>query len=381
MKVGLITFHCALNYGAVLQTTALYTMLERLNSDTELINFRFPPVCSIVDQTRRRELKNIHNLLRFLVKGRTEKKKKTCFDTFLLKHISNISKECNTFQDLKLLYDANPYEVCVCGSDQVWNPYIIHFESAYFLRFADQRSKKISYAASIGQDTIGEDGIAFISNNITSIDTISVREDSAVEILRRAGVTSPIHVNLDPVFFLSKEQWHEKSLPVKIPHGIKKYIFVYRLTDNPVMDNVLQEITQKTGLKCVAITDRLGKIPFITKKYMSVGPGEFLFLLENAEYVVTDSFHGIAFSILFEKKLIAVSNLKRNTRILNILSKLDMRECLVNQSSKKDFIPNVDYSRKYNNCKRILQEEYKRNHDYLISEITGCQNTEIVADN
>lgn len=376
MKVGLITFHSALNYGAVLQTTALYSTLKGLVTDTELINFRFPPVCSIVDHTRRKELKNIHTLLRFLVKGRIIYRKKDCFDQFLFKHISKITKECNTFQDLEKLCDENPYDVCVCGSDQVWNPYIIHFESAYFLRFADQRTKKISYAASIGQDTIGDDGIAFISDNIGSIDAISVREESAVGILRRAGVTCPINVNLDPVFFLSKEQWHEKSIPVRIPPNMKKYIFVYRLTDNPIMDSVLQEITQKTGLKCVAITDRLGKIPFISKKFMSVGPGEFLYLLENAEYVVTDSFHGIAFSLLFEKKLIAVSNLNRNTRIVNLLSKLDMRECLVNQDSDKDYLPNVDYSNKYKNCRRILMEENKRNLNYLATEVLGRKNSE-----
>lgn len=372
MKIGLITFHCALNYGAVLQATALYSTLKTLDSDTELINFRFPPICSIVDHTRRKELKNINNLLRYIVKGRMIYRKKENFDQFILTHISNLSKECNTFDELQSLYSKNRYNLCVCGSDQVWNPYITHFESAYFLKFADKNTKKISFAASIGQDSIGEDGMEFLSNNLCEIDAFSVREESAVEILRKAGVSRLINVNADPVFFLTKDEWHKKCIPVKNPQKLKKYIFVYRLTDNPIMDEVLQELTQMTGLECVAITDRLGKIPFISKKYLSVGPGEFLYLLENAEYVVTDSFHGIAFSLLFEKKLIAVSNLQRNTRILNLLSKVEMQDCLVNQNSDKNFIPNVDYLNKYKNCRRILIQEKKRNLEYLTNEILGC---------
>lgn len=369
MKIGLLTFHCALNYGAVLQAIALYNKLETINSDTELVNYRFPPVCSIVDHTRRRELIHIHNLLRYIVKGGTIYKKKKNFDLFISNNIKSVTKECNSNNELCELASGNRYDLLVCGSDQIWNPYITHFEAAYFLKFADRNTKKISYAASIGQDSIGEDGLKFISENIESIDSISVREESAVEILRSAGVTKKINVNLDPVFFLTKRQWHDKSIRVKIPQKLGNYIFVYRLTNNPIMDKVLEELTQKTGLKCIAISDRLGKTPFIEKKYSSVGPGEFLYMIENAEYVVTDSFHGIAFSLLFEKKLVAVSNLSRNTRIVNLLTKVEMLECLVDQNKEKLFVPDIDYSKKYKKCFEIIEKEVQKNDNYLKSEI------------
>lgn len=369
MKIGLITLHCALNYGAVLQATALYGILESLNADTELINFRQPHICSIVDHTRKNELKNMKNLLRYVVKGRMIYKKKNNFDLFLSNNITNITKECNSFDELKSFYEENKYELLVCGSDQIWNPYITHFESAFFLKFATQYSRKISFAASIGQDKIKDDGVRFISENINMIDTISVREESAVDILREAGVSKPISVNLDPVFFLNAAEWQRKQIPVKLQPELKHYILVYRLTDNPLMDEVLKELTEKTGLACIAITERLGKIPYISKKLPDVGPGEFIYLVNNAEYVVTDSFHGICFSLIFQKKLIAISNLARNTRIVNLLSKTGMSECLVNQNITENFMPSIDYQKKYDHCMKIIEEERKRNLNYLKKEI------------
>ena len=369
MKIGLITLHCALNYGAVLQATALYNTLEEISPNTDLLNFRQPHICSIVDHTRKSELTNLRNLLRYIVKGRMIRSKKNNFDLFLSNHITNITDECNTFDELQKYCGKNPYDVIVCGSDQIWNPYITHFESAFFLKFANADSKKISFAASIGQDKIKEDGIRFISENISEIDTISVREESAVEILRQAGVEKAVSVNLDPVFFLKSEEWEKKEIPVKLGPRFKNYILVYRLTDNPLMDKVLKELTEKTGMPCVAITERLGKIPFITKKFTSVGPGEFLYLMNNADYVVTDSFHGICFSMIFRKKLIAISNLARNTRIVNLLSKTGMSEGLVNQNEEKAFIPEVDYEKKYAYCMEIIEEERKKNLDYLKEEI------------
>lgn len=369
MKVGLLTVHCSLNYGAVLQATALYETIKNIAEETEVINFRYPPFCSIVDKTRSAELKKPKNLLRRIVKGRMINKKKKAFDSFLSQHIDKLTDECNSYDDLVKLCKTKDYDVYICGSDQIWNPYNIRFEKSFFLRFANPSAKKISYAASIGQEQIGTDALQFISENIDAINTISVREESAVEILRQAGVTKPISVNLDPVFFLSKKDWEKKQIAVDYPKGFSSYILVYRLTNNPLMDKVLKELTEKTGLPCVAITERMGKIPYISKKYSSVGPGEFIYLINNADYVVTDSFHGIAFSILFEKKLIAISNLNRNTRILNLLEKMKMKDCLVNQEKTENLLPEINYTDAYLRCRGIIDEERNRNMDYLRKEV------------
>lgn len=374
MRIGLITLHCALNYGAVLQAVALYETLESQNKDTELINFRQPHICSIVDHTRKNELKNFKNLLRYIVKGKMIYEKKRNFDLFLSNHISVLTEEFNSRNELINFCNTHVYDLLVCGSDQIWNPYITHFESAFFLKFADRHTRKISYAASIGQDNIQRDGINFIAENIDEMDAISVREESAVNILNRAGVKKPVSVNLDPVFFLDAKEWEKKQIPVKLSMDLKRYILVYRLTDNPLMDKVLNELTEKTGLPCIAITERLGKVPYIKKKFASVGPGEFLYLMNNAEYVVTDSFHGISFSLLFKKRLIAISNLARNTRLVNILSKTEMSECLVNQEKTEHFIPDIDYEEKYKHCMEIIEEERAKNLNFLKTQIGEVKN-------
>lgn len=96
--------------------------------------------------------------------------------------------------------------------------------------------------------------------------------------------------------------------------------------------------------------------------------------MNNAEYVVTDSFHGISFSLLFKKRLIAISNLARNTRLVNILSKTEMSECLVNQEKTEHFIPDIDYEEKYKHCMEIIEEERAKNLNFLKTQIGEVKN-------
>jgi len=369
MKIALLTIHSALNYGALLQATAVYDTLYSLENDTTLLNFRYPPFCSIVDKTRRQELKNCKNFLRFCVKGCSIYKKKKNFDLFISKHIHKITSEFNTESQLEQYCEENKFDLFVCGSDQIWNPYNIRFEKAFFLSFTNEGAKKISYAASIGQDSVQEDGLEFIKENLVDFDSISVREDSAIRILQEAGITQEVFVHVDPVFLLSQNSWRERENIVSLPEFCEKYVLVYRLTDNPQFDKALEELKRSSGLPFVAITDRLGKIPFIDKKYMSLGPAEFLYLIDNAEYVVTDSFHGTAFSLIFEKKLIAVSNLKKNTRITTILEKTGMIDCLVSQNSSTDIIPKLDYSDMYTKCRSRIMELSREARQYLEKQV------------
>lgn len=371
MKIALLTIHSALNYGALLQATAIYDTLYSLENDTTLLNFRFPPFCSIVDKTRRRELRNCKNFLRFCVKGCSIYKKKKRFDLFISKHFHKITNEFNTEEQLKKYCEEHNFDLFVCGSDQIWNPYNIRFEKAFFLSFANEGARKISYAASIGQDTVQEDGLEFIKKNLVDFDAISVREDSAIRILREAEIKQEVFVHIDPVFLLSQNSWRERENIVSLPKSCKKYVLVYRLTNNPQFDKALEELKRSSGLPFVAITDRLGNIPFIDKKYMSVGPAEFLYLIDNAEYVITDSFHGTAFSLIFEKKLIAVSNLTKNTRITTILKKTGMIDCLVSQNSSTDIIPKLDYSKMYSRCRSQIMKLSQEARQYLEKQVNN----------
>lgn len=369
MKIALLTIHSALNYGALLQASALYETLYSLEKDTTLLNFRFPPFCSIVDKTRRKELRNCKNLLRFCVKGCSIYKKKKRFDLFISKYIHRITSEITTEEQLKKYCEEHTFDLFVCGSDQIWNPYNIRFEKAFFLSFANKGARKISYAASIGQDTVQEDGLVFLNKNLVGFDSISVREDSAIQILREAEITQEVFVHVDPVFLLSQKSWREREITVPLPGSCKEYVLVYRLTNNPQFDKVLEELKRNSGLPFIAITDRLGKIPFIDKKFMSVGPAEFLYFIDNAEYVVTDSFHGTAFSLIFEKKLIAVSNLKKNTRITTILEKTGMIDCLVSQNSSSNIIPKLDYPAMYTKCRSRIMELSREARRYLENQV------------
>lgn len=256
MKIGIITFHRAVNYGAVLQAYALQTMIQKLGADVEILDYR----CSYLEDNYNPikilgRASNIKGFLGILVKVfPSAVKKKRSFDRFLKDHL-NISKER---YNRNSVYQSNQvYDIFITGSDQVWNYNHTNFDKSFFLNFVNDSSKKTAYAASLGFGSLPDKYVEEYRNLLSDFRAISVREKSAQQILKDI-LKKEVPVMPDPVFLLDKEEWDRI-----IPSGqtIKdKYILVYELMPSESLFKFALKLQHETGYKIIRISTKKQKM-------------------------------------------------------------------------------------------------------------------------
>lgn len=317
MKVGILTFHDANNYGAALQAYGLQEAIKSLEIDVEIINYVQP---YIVNKYRTIRIDN-SNLKKFF---------KSVLSTVLhYKNFSMKEKEFNQFRNefLKIsntkyndMTTIKGYDIFVAGSDQIWNFKITNYDTAFFLDFVDSSSLKVSYAASIGDVVLNDNDKMFIKNYISNFDYISIREESGIQALQELTKKELVHV-LDPTFLLDKDKWGNICLN---KYNGKEYIFVYSVSASNKIIQIVNKISQILDLEVYLLTDKLNVKVKNHKRCYGIGPIEFIDLVKNAKFVISDSFHGTAFSIIFEKNFISVSNEVGGTRIKDLLERLNL---------------------------------------------------------
>lgn len=334
MKTGTITFHAPKNNGSFFQAYALQTVLQsQLGVENEIIDF-----CS-EKQMRQysvfRKPKSRGDIGRNLIslahysglKSRHER-----FDQIRKKHLA-LSKRCTTEQEV---YEAaNAYDTPICGSDQIWNTEARDYSDTYFM--AGVEKKKISYATSFGShiESIDKDKV---QKNISGFSHISVREKAGKELLKELLPDKKAELVCDPTLLLLKAEYSN----LESNEGINgPYIFMYTINYSDEILLATQKLSKElqipvyttfTGYSCIKCRK------YEIKVLYDVGPAEFLWLVENATYTCSNSFHGIAFSIIFEKQFCRpVSENEDGTmaiddRIDNLLSQLGLNEKTVKYS-------------------------------------------------
>lgn len=345
MKYGILTFHRARNYGSALQAYALNKYLNTNENQAETINFHTQAqddMYRIFKKTR--SLKDILYNLLSLCKYKELKLKIRRFEGFVSNEICLSSEEFtdeSEFED----FDKN-YDFFVCGSDQIWNAMCNDFSTAYLLDFVKDKSKCISYAASIGTSNIPNEFEEVFIEHLKDFKAISVRESRAAEVLKNL-LNRDITVLPDPVVILDKQQWIDISSEIPIKG---KYILCYFIGDVPGMRDFAKKMSKQSKLPIVVINKNIRDLFYCNKKYYAAGPKEFITLINNAEYVCTDSFHAVMFSIIFHKNFWVFANKRTNnssTRIENILEIMGMPErMLYGESTDIDFKTKIDYSEK-----------------------------------
>lgn len=357
-RIGIITYHNAINYGAALQTYALNKYINSLGIDCETIDYN----CKQISQSyklinfKQNSIKSFINSMMNIPSNMIRRVK-----------FSKFSKENIIISKAK--YDSNniteansKYDNFITGSDQVWN-LELNNDYNYFLEFVSNKNKKNSYAASFGNISVLKENKKQIKKLLESYQNISVREKSTIKDLKESCKLNASHV-LDPTFLISKETWEGLDT-----HQVKeKYILLYVLHEESAY-YVAEKLAQLTGLKVYIITESRRKR--IRGKYIrKAGPKDFISLIKNSEYVVTDSFHGTALSIILEKNLKVVLKTKMeyfNERLTSIIDTLNLQECIVNiKTPNKDLIKIVDYEKVHpmledciNNSKKIVDEIIK----------------------
>ncbi len=343
----MLTFHHVLNYGAVLQCWALKLAIERNGYNCDVVSYVCPHLLN-VERGLRFNKKLPIALAKKLSQGYGNCKKKANFNAFLRQELNMHDRSCNDV--------FSNYSAFVVGSDQVWNLCLTGNDYTYFLENR-HGVKKIAYAASFGEDDIPEAELKRVLADISEFDAVSIREKRMRDFLAEKGVEAEYVV--DPVFLLSKENW-TSNLDDTYINESERYILVYCVEKSATVFNYAKQLSRETGLKIIYLNQNL----FFKEKGMiyrrGVGPKEFLKYLEHADYVVTNSFHGTALSIIFEKNVAVdtVLHEKNNRRITELLDTLGLNPLAIQADPKGKKI-SFDYA------KKIIDSMSKKSEKFL----------------
>lgn len=364
--VGILTIHCSTNLGASLQAHALYKKITELNWNPIIIDYRPDKFIDIAERAEiGMSLSSMEHLkMKMFVLGQRLRMRYHLFQQFEMEYYP---RKTACYRNFDQINSTPPVlDAYLCGSDQIWNPGHIRYDDTYFLSFTRKiPSLRFSYAASIGQDKLDDKERNFLVNNIKYIDHISVREDTALSLLQEEiGIEREIKQHIDPTMLFPAEYWRsiENAPDSKLP---KRYILYYPLQYNSVTDKLISELKQQTGLPCVAVCCSLKKPRFVDFQVGIYGPREFLYLIDGAEIVLTNSFHGIVFSLLFGKHLIPYYNSGRNSRIESLFRTLKLDNMQVDTI---ETYRNRNWSHIWEmnqNIENILATERLRSTEYL----------------
>lgn len=326
MKIGILTFHRANNLGAVLQASALLKYMQDNFGDSELIDFY--PNNSIPNNTIIYKL--VHStkrILTFSLRVKLKEREKR-FELYRNKFYK--LSEQTYYGDTDIKNKAPVYDVLISGSDQILNVSLTGTSTAYYLDF-DDMAKKISYASSFGRVNISKEEIELVKKEFPKFHAISVREHSAAEIIKNAIDLNATLV-VDPVFLLSAHEWKCRcNSNMKL---MNKYIFVYSMEVSENLEIAVNKLKKEYNLPVIIVRGggQAGRIE--GKEDFICGPSEFLRYIRDAEFVITNSFHGTAFSIIFEKKFVTLAHSTRNTRLENIMNMINKNNCLISGKEK-----------------------------------------------
>ena len=382
LRVGIIThYYKSTNYGGNLQAYALCEILKKNGYDAEQICF-----------LRENEKKSVFELLKLYgffgfakrgIRHLFSKFKKTFRKTsratpFLEKRNNNISKFNNAIPHSVKIYNQynieiinDEYDVFITGSDQVWHPSAIN--CAYTLEFVKNKPK-ISYAASISQNSISNEMKAYFKTFLKDYKAISVREENAVKLLKDL---SPVNVEwvLDPTLLLNQGEWNEVVEEVKIK---EKYLFCYFLGKDKKERFLAKEFARKQGFIIVDIPHLQGFYEKADNKFADINittasVGEFLSLIKNAEYIFTDSFHAVVFSLIFNKQFFVFERAghkgmsERVNSLLNLFGVVD-RFCDVEGKRNLNYIQNLK-DLNYNNEFVDFENMIIKSVDFLLKNL------------
>lgn len=330
MKLGIITYHRSINYGAQLQAYALSKVLSKLGHQAEIIDCNTIG-CGNVFHWNFKSLRGFlgackNNALSLL----SEFKRRAAFSDFVENYIPK-SKECTTTEALNSI--VNEYDYIITGSDQVWHPLICEGKKLFFLDLPIPSEKKIAYAPSFGvTDYTKEEVIQYIPL-IKDIKHLSVRETTGNRIINKYMGKAAVEV-VDPTILLNSRDWNDLTSPPKY----KKYLLYFTILDEPLgLDEAVRKYAYDRRLKIL----RIGSVRDILKKdFINVrasGPKEFLSLVRYADSIVTSSFHGLVFSILFHKDFFCVlNNNERNSRLIDLAEKLGVTSRIITDINSLD---------------------------------------------
>ena len=355
-KTGILTlYYNNMNYGGLLQAFALpFVIQKHIGIPAEQIRYSQQNTDTDLCTSKSKKSLSIYQLGINFFSALTSNKRSIRKESFL-EFMNDIPHSRNIYSHETIQQCNSNYEIFICGGDQIWNGEMVgeHLD-VYTLQFVNQGLKKIAYSPSVAISHMSKQVEDCLGKGLLGIDRISVREKRSLDILKRLS-DKKIEVVVDPVLLLNKSEWLEQSRPTKI-NG--KYILCYLLGDSITQRKAVEIISKRLKLRIVTFPHILHNnvrkcdLFFGDIKDYTSGPRQFLDLINNAEFVITDSFHACVFSMIFETPFIVFERNKpsekgnMNSRIYDFLEEYHLENQLVNVEKAMNLsrIPEVDYS-------------------------------------
>lgn len=365
MNIGIVTFHMAENYGSVLQAYALTTFLENHGFKAEILDYYFEDDYRKYDLFRWKQyLKRPQTFLIDISSYNIHKKRKANFEQFRKKYLRISDKRAVNINELKLYNEK--YDAFICGSDQIWNLECTHgLNDAYFLQFVQKDKVKIAYAPSAGAYSIDGAMAENIKRILMTFTKVSVREDRLKEELEKI-CPREIEVVLDPTLLLSSDDYHK--IQRKGKEYQSKYIFVYILSGvryNRKLINCAKQLSEDTGLQIKYVADNNNGYIKGAENCSGCGPEDFLKYIDQATYVITNSFHATVFSILYHKDFFSFPRNGSNSRIFDLLKMLQLEKRYVEGGNLK--CDKVDFEQ----ADEILMRERQKSMKFLLDALSN----------
>lgn len=375
--VGIITIWQADNYGAELQAYALQEKLNRIGVECENIDFPFYKNPDFHKFRCRRSKYSIgwRNCLKEIIfpflrglRGRKncqlKQKRVQRFQDFY--RLTRHSKK--RYLSVQELYATPPqYDVYVTGSDQVWNPRIPIAHGPFFLDFAPPEAPRIAYASSFGVEEIPLQAKRFFRQWLTEYSHISVREQSGVELIRKLTGKEAVHV-LDPTLLLTADEWAKIASPIESP---EPYLLLYDLLPSEPILTFARKLATRNNWKIYRLCRESGQTAESgIRQFPAAGPQDFLGLFRNSSYVVTNSFHGTVFSILFEKdfRVLISERMKNHGRISSLARMLQLESNILLENHKGidiDFDREAERMTDFKPIRELLEKHRHDSENYL----------------
>lgn len=354
MKVGIVTLTHNPNFGNTLQNIALTKALEKYDGvEVETIfnkdDSNLIPYASQLDCFKM--------MLKCQSTG-VEQFKRIRFEKVRKQYIKNSTYFWQKGKIDNIVNDE--YDLFIAGSDQVWNPSFGFAGDFEFLRFADPE-KRGSYAASVGISSIDVQYIESFRDGIKGMKYLSFRETQAAALCKgKFDVSGEVHI--DPTMLCSAEEW---KLMMRKPFGFfhKNYILVYLLGENQY-GSYIKEVAAKFKAAIVNLSER---------KYSCIDPLEFVWIIANARFMVTDSFHGTVFSILMNIPFTVCQrvdqNMEQNSRFDTLLNLFHFEKRMCNYDID-------DTKMSFNHCETVLDEQRAESNKYILMMLEGAKKHE-----
>lgn len=331
-RIGILTYHFADNFGAVLQAYALQKLLDSMGHEAEFIDYRPAHVekgGSFWFPSSRQKIKAncvvaYQKLTTLLQKVLDDGGRHAAFVSFREQNLPQGSPRYLTLDSLRQA--KMPYDCLVCGSDQIWNSSVQYgVDPAYFLDFGNPNQRRVSFAASFGKGKVNPEHRADVGRLLKQMDHISIREQSGLEIVQeladRTAVWTP-----DPTLM-----WDDYD-SITEDVGRQDYIMSYVLRSADLVSEVQQLVAEELKLPMMVPKVRFGRWKN-TGVEINPSPGQWLGYIRDANFVVTNSFHGTAFSVIFRKPFISVGVTGKksgiNDRAKSMLARLGLSDRFV----------------------------------------------------